>query len=65
MSNELSVGLQDGMLAHYKEQARAPDVNVEARLDREPFDYRLHITADKFSQLREMEAYISRQLRHK
>jgi hypothetical protein len=32
--------LQDGMLRYYQEQARASDVNVEARLDREPFDYR-------------------------
>lgn len=32
--------LQDGMLAHYQAQARASDANVEARLDREPFDYR-------------------------
>lgn len=31
--------LQDGMLAHYLSQARASDVNVESRLDREPFDY--------------------------
>lgn len=33
--------LQDGMLAYYLSQAQASDVNVEARLDREPFDYRL------------------------
>lgn len=32
--------LQDGMLAHYIEQAKASDANVEARLEREPFDYR-------------------------
>ncbi len=30
--------LQDGLLAHYQEQARASDVNVEARLEKEPFD---------------------------
>ena len=34
--------LQDGMLAHYLLQAMASDVNVEARLDREPFDWRAH-----------------------
>lgn len=49
MSNELNVGLQDGMLAHYNEQARASDVNVEARLDREPFDFRLHTTRPRHS----------------
>ena len=32
--------LQDGMLAHYLTQVGASDVNVEARLEREPFDYR-------------------------
>jgi hypothetical protein len=32
--------LQDGMLAYYLEQAKASDVNVEARLEREPFDFR-------------------------
>jgi hypothetical protein len=31
-------GLQDGMLKWYKAQAGASDVNVEKRLDREPFD---------------------------
>ncbi len=35
--------LQDGMLLHYQSQARASDVNVEARLEREPFDYRAHL----------------------
>jgi hypothetical protein len=28
------------MLKHYLTQARASDRNVEARLEREPFDYR-------------------------
>jgi hypothetical protein len=32
--------MQDGMLAHYLAQAKAADVNVEARIDREPFDFR-------------------------
>jgi hypothetical protein len=32
--------LQDGMLAHYQQQAKASDVNVERRLEREPFDWR-------------------------
>ncbi len=32
--------LQDGLLAHYQAQARASDVNVEARLEKEPFDWR-------------------------
>jgi len=31
--------LQDGMLAHYQEQAKASDVNVEKRIEREQFDY--------------------------
>ena len=35
--------MQDGILAHYLSQARASDGNVEARLDREPFDYREYI----------------------
>ncbi len=41
MPNDTS--LQDGLLAYYKEQARASDANVEARLDREPFDYRAYL----------------------
>ncbi|MGB6177054.1 MAG: hypothetical protein WBF43_12135 [Methylocella sp.] len=32
--------LQDGMLAYYLEQAKLADANVEARIEREPFDYR-------------------------
>ncbi len=36
-------GLQDGMLQHYLEQARASDGNVEPRLEREPFDYREYL----------------------
>lgn len=35
-----SDALQDGMLKHYLSQAPASDSNVEARLDREPFDCR-------------------------
>ena len=35
-----NVGLQDGMRDYYLTQARASDANVEARLDKEPFDYR-------------------------
>lgn len=32
--------MQDGMLQHYLSQAPAADANVEARLEREPFDWR-------------------------
>ena len=32
--------LQDGMLAYYNSQASAADVNVKARVEREPFDFR-------------------------
>jgi hypothetical protein len=35
-----SSALQDGLLAHYMEQATASDVKVEARIEREPFDLR-------------------------
>jgi hypothetical protein len=38
--------MQDGMLAHYLGQAGASDVNVEARIEREPFDYRVGVTLD-------------------
>jgi hypothetical protein len=31
--------MQDGILAHYLEQASAADVNVEARIEREWFDF--------------------------
>jgi hypothetical protein len=41
--------LQDGMLRHYLAQVQSSDVNVERRIDAEPFDYRLHISAEKFS----------------
>ena len=37
-SEATKVGLQDGMLAHYLGQASAADANVEARIEREPFD---------------------------
>jgi hypothetical protein len=33
--------LQDGLLVHYLSQANAADANVEARISREPFDWRL------------------------
>jgi hypothetical protein len=33
-------GMQDGMLKHYLEQAAASDTNVEARVEREAFDFR-------------------------
>ncbi len=36
-------GLQDGMRDHYNRQVRASDVNVERRLDREPFDFREYL----------------------
>ena len=32
--------LQDGMLTYYLGQAKMADVNVERRIEREPFDYR-------------------------
>ena len=35
--------LQDGMLSYYLEQAKASDVNVEKRIDSEPFNYRDHL----------------------
>jgi hypothetical protein len=41
---EFSGDMQDGMLAHYLGQAGASDANVEARIEREPFDYR-NVTA--------------------
>ena len=39
----MTKGLADGMLKHYLTQARASDRNVEARLEREPFDYREYL----------------------
>ncbi|MDQ6704006.1 MAG: hypothetical protein M3Z96_13445 [Pseudomonadota bacterium] len=30
--------LQDGVLAYYLSQAKLADANIEARLDKEPFD---------------------------
>jgi hypothetical protein len=32
--------MQDGMLAHYLEQAAHADSNIEKRIDEEPFDFR-------------------------
>ena len=32
--------LQDGMLAHFLEQAAHADSNVKRRIDEEPFDFR-------------------------
>jgi hypothetical protein len=32
--------MQDGMLAHYLEQAAHADFNIERRIDVEPFDFR-------------------------
>jgi hypothetical protein len=32
--------MQDGMLAHYLEQAAHADSNIERRIDVEPFDFR-------------------------
>ncbi len=32
--------LQDGMLLHYLEQVKTSDVTVEARIEKEPFDFR-------------------------
>lgn len=32
--------MQDGILAYYLSQARLSDANVEARSEREPFDFR-------------------------
>jgi hypothetical protein len=47
---KLQGDLQDGMLAFYLSQARASDVNVEKRLESEPFDYREYIrrTSDAY-----------------
>ncbi len=36
--------LQDGMLAYYLSQAGQSDVNVECRIDSEPFDFRDSMT---------------------
>jgi hypothetical protein len=36
---------QDGMLAYYLAQAKTADSNVEARIERKPFDYRAHLMA--------------------
>jgi hypothetical protein len=41
------------MLAHYLSQAGASDVNVEARLEREPFDYREILRQKALRQARE------------
>lgn len=32
--------MQDGMLAHYLEQAAHADSNIERRIEEEPFDFR-------------------------
>ncbi len=32
--------MQDGMLAHYLEQAAHSDSNIERQIDAEPFDFR-------------------------
>jgi hypothetical protein len=39
--------MQDGMLAHYLEQARGADANVEARIERERFDFKRHRSGKK------------------
>lgn len=39
--------MQDGMLAHYLGQAKMADANVEARIEREPFDFRLYYGGHK------------------
>jgi hypothetical protein len=39
MVDKMSGDMQDGMLRHYLEQVKASDVNVEARQEKEPFDY--------------------------
>jgi hypothetical protein len=39
--------MQDGILAHYLEQASAADVNVEARIEREWFDFRSNLRHGK------------------
>ncbi|MGA7384507.1 MAG: hypothetical protein WBW81_07395 [Methylocella sp.] len=46
-------GLQDGMLAHYLAQAKMSDTNVEARIEKEPFDFREMTRARLFAYLRE------------
>lgn len=42
----LAGDLQDGMLAHYLDQARQSDANVEAQIMHEPFDYRDYLSKD-------------------
>jgi hypothetical protein len=39
--------MQDGMLVHYLDQAKAADVNVEARIERESFDFRSNLRHGK------------------
>jgi hypothetical protein len=39
-NNDKGGDLQDGMLAYYLSAAKCSDANVEARLEKEPFDYR-------------------------
>ena len=39
--------LQDGMLLHYLEQAAASDANVEAKVAKEPYDWRKAHNEDK------------------
>ena len=42
IEEESGGGLQDGMLAYYLSQAKLSDANVEARIEREPFDFKDH-----------------------
>ena len=39
--------LQDGILTYYLSLAKAADANVEARIAREPFDFRNHLRTKK------------------
>lgn len=35
-----ATAMQDGMLTYYLEQVKASDVTVEARIEKEPYDFR-------------------------
>ena len=44
IENDAAAGgdMQDGMLSYYQSQAKLSDINVEERIKREYFDYRVH-----------------------
>jgi hypothetical protein len=43
----LNMALQDGMLTVFKDWAKAADRNVEARIKKEPFDFKNLMTDSK------------------